>query len=157
MDRKQQIDDVIRFLQENSTAVVATAYKNDPKVSTVYFVSDDDLNFYFATKRKTSKYINASLNPKASVVVGTGPEHISVQAHGEIELVVNEVEYERVINLLVGKQNLKGVKVWPIDELKNYRDSHKVIFKIIPDELFFMNLDAEKHKDSQSDKFIKII
>ncbi len=157
MDEEKAREDVIRFLKENSTAVVATSYKDDPKVSTVYFVTDDDLNFYFVTKRKTSKYLNASLNPKASFVVGTGPEQISVQAHGRVDIIVNEVEKERIMNLLVGKQNLLRVKIWPIEELENYRDSGKVLFKIIPDELFYMNLDSEDYKESMSDEFIKII
>jgi nitroimidazol reductase NimA-like FMN-containing flavoprotein (pyridoxamine 5'-phosphate oxidase superfamily) len=157
MDGNKVREDVIRFLKENSTAVVATSYKDDPKVSTVYFVSDDDLNFYFLTKRKTSKYLNASLNPKASFVVGTGPLHISVQSHGRIDIIVNDAEKERIVSLLVGKQNLLGVKLWPIDELQNYNDSNKVLFKIVPDELYYMNLDSEKHKDSISDEFIKVI
>lgn len=157
MDQNKLKEDIIRFLQESSTAVVATSYKNEPKVSTIYFVSDEELNFYFATKRKTSKYINASLNPKAAIVVGTGPEHVSVQAHGRVELIVDEEERERILNLLVGKQNLKGVRIWPIDELKNFKESYKVIFKIIPDELFFMNIDSERHKESISDQFVKII
>lgn len=157
MDGNKLKEDVIRFLQESSTSALATSFKDDPKVSTVYFVSDDDLNFYFATKRKTSKYLNASLNPRASFVVGMGPDHISVQAHGRIDLIVNDEERERVLNLLVGKQNLLGVKVWPIDQMNNFKESYKVIFKIVPDELYFMNLDSEKHKESISDDFIKII
>lgn len=157
MDEKKVREDVVRFLQENSTAALATSFKDDPKVSTVYFVSDDELNFYFVTKRKTSKYLNASLNPKASFVVGTGPEHISVQAHGRIEIIVNDAERERVINLLVGKQNLMGVRLWPIDEIDRYEGSHKVLFKIVPDEMFYMNLDDEKYKESMRDDFIKVI
>lgn len=157
MDENKLREDVIRFLQENSTAALATSFKDDPRVSTVYFVSDDNLNFYFATKRKTSKYINASLNPNASIVVGTGPEHISVQAHGKVELIVDDVERERILNLLIGKQNIKGVRVWPIDEMKNFKQSYKVIFKVVPDELFYMNLDGSKHGETVSEEFIKII
>lgn len=157
MDAKKVREDVIRFLQQNSTAALATSFKDDPKVSTVYFVSDDELNFYFVTKRKTSKYLNASLNPKASFVVGVGPEHISVQAHGRIDIIVNEAEKDRVTNLLVGKQNLMGVRLWPIDEIGRFDGSHKVLFKVVPDELFYMNLDDEEYKESISDDFIKVI
>lgn len=149
--------DVFRFLQENSNAVVATSFKNDPRASTVYFHVDEDLNFYFVTKRKTSKYLNAELNPNAAIVVGTGPEHISVQAHGKIELIVNDEEKNRILNLIVGKQNLKGVKLWPVDELRNLEGSHKVIFKITPDEMFYMNLDSTLHGDTVSDTHMKII
>lgn len=157
MDGKKVREHVIRFLQENSTAVVATSFKDDPRVSTVYFVSDDDLNFYFATKRKTVKYLNASLNPKAAFVVGTGPEHISVQAHGRVDIVVNETEKSQILDLLVGKQHLLGVKIWPIDEMSKLENGEKVLFKIVPDELQFMNLDSYKYRESISDDFIKII
>lgn len=157
MDKEELKKDVLKFLQENSTAVVATSYKNHPRVSTVYFFVDYDFNFYFATKRKTSKYINISLNPEVSFVVGTGPEHISVQAHGTADLVVNEEERQKILDLLVGKQNLKNVKLWPIDELIHLKDSYKVLFKVVPEELFYMNMDSHKHKDSISNESIKII
>lgn len=157
IDNKELKEDVLNFLQENSTAIVATVFKNRPRVSTVYFFVDDEFNFYFATKRKTSKYINISINPEVAVVVGTGPEHISVQAHGTADLIVNEEEKERLINMLVGKQNLKGVKLWPIDELKNLKDSYKVLFKVVPDELVYMNMDSQKHSGTVSNDFVKII
>ncbi len=150
-------EDVLQFLQENSTAIIATSFKNRPRVSTVYFFVDDEFNFYFATKRKTSKYINISINPEVAVVVGSGPEHITVQAHGRADLVVNEEEKEKLLNMLVGKQNLKGVKLWPIDELKNLKDSYKVLFKVVPDELIYMNMDSQKHGGTISDSFMKII
>lgn len=150
-------DDVYKFLQQNSTAVVATSYKNDPRASTVYFHVDDEFNFYFVTKRKTSKYINAEMNPNVAIVVGTGPEHISVQVHGKIELIVNDEEKDRILNLIVGKQKLMGVKLWPIDELKNLEESHKVVFKVVPDEMFFMNLDSSTYRDTINDVHMKII
>ncbi|MFZ2523586.1 MAG: pyridoxamine 5'-phosphate oxidase family protein [Minisyncoccia bacterium] len=157
MDEKKIRDDVVRFLKENSVIVVATSYKDNPKVSPVYFVSDDDLNFYFATKRKTEKYIDASLNSRVAFVVGVGPEHISVQGHGRIEMVVNEGERERIVGLLTGKQNLLGIIKRPIDELVGLRESYKVVFKIVPDEMYFMNLDSRKHSETISDELIKII
>ncbi len=150
-------EDAYNFLRENSTAVVATSFKGDPRASTVYYFVDKDFNFYFVTKRKTSKYLNAELNPKVAVAVGFGPEHISIQAHGKIELVVNDIEKQKLINLIVGKQNLMGVKLWPIDELRNLEESHKVVFKIVPDEMFFMNLDSDLYPDTISDVHMKII
>ncbi len=153
----QAKDDALKFLKEGSTAVVATSFQDKPRASTVYYFVDDEFNFYFATKRNTSKYINAEMNPRAAVVVGTGPEHISVQAYGQVELIVNEQERERVIGLLVGGQNLKGVTIWPIDELKNLRYGQKVIFKIIPEEMYYMNLDSSKHEETTSDDYMKII
>lgn len=149
--------DCLEFLQRSSTAVVATSYKDDPRASTVYFHVDENFNFYFVTKRKTSKYLNAEINPKMAVVVGTGPEHISVQSHGRVELIVNEDEKERITALITGKQKLKGVKLWPIEELKNLEESHKVVFKFVPDELYFMNLDSSTYPESISDTHFKII
>ena len=158
MTNKDQIRlDALRFLQENSTAVIATSFKDDPKASTVYYHVDDDFNFYFVTKRNTSKYMNAEMNPKAAIVVGTGPEHISVQAHGRVELIVNDDEKNRIMNMLVGKQKLKGVRLWPIEELKNLKDGYKVLFKIIPNELLYMNLDSSKHPETITDDYMKVI
>lgn len=157
IDQEKARGDVKSFLEDSSTAVVATAYKGDPRASTVYFYVDEEFNFYFVTKRKTSKYLNAELNPNVAIVVGTGPEHISISAHGKIELIVNEEEKQKVIKLIIEKQELKGVKLWPIDELRNLEGSHKVLFKIVPDEMYFMNLDSTKYSNTISDTHIKII
>jgi hypothetical protein len=73
------------------------------------------------------------------------------------DIVVNQEERERLLSLLVGKQNLKGVKLWPIDELKHLKDSYKVLFKVVPEELFYMNMDSAKHQGSISNQSIKII
>ena len=150
-------DDVIKFLKESSTAVVATSFRNDVRASTVYFTVDHEFNFYFVTKRKTSKYLNAEMNPQGAIVVGTGPEHITVQAHGRIDLIVNEVEKQKIIDLLIGKQNLIGVKIWPIDEMKDMKYTQKVVFKITPDELYYMNIDSTRHPDTINDDYMKII
>lgn len=158
MENKEQIRlDALKFLQENSTAVIATSFKDDPRASTVYYSIDNDFNFYFITKRKTNKYFNAELNPKVALVVGFGPEHISVQAHGTVELIVDEEDRDRIANLIVGRQNLKGVTVWPIDEMENLKNGEKVIFKIIPDELVYMNIDGFSHSDTISNEYMKII
>jgi nitroimidazol reductase NimA-like FMN-containing flavoprotein (pyridoxamine 5'-phosphate oxidase superfamily) len=155
--KEQMRDDVFKFLQENSTAVIATSYKNDPRASTVYFVIDEEFNFYFITRRNTDKYLNSELNPKAAVVVGTGPAHISVQAHGEIELIVNDEEREKILKLIQAKQSLKNTGMWPIEHLEEFKGKENIIYKIIPDELFYMNLDSPKHPDTVTDEYMKII
>ncbi|MFZ2522181.1 MAG: pyridoxamine 5'-phosphate oxidase family protein [Minisyncoccia bacterium] len=150
-------EDAYNFLRENSTAVVATSFNGDPRASTVYYFVDEDFNFYFVTKRKTSKYLNAELNPKVALVVGFGPEHISVSAHGRVELIVNDIEKQKIISIIVGKQNLMGVRLWPIDELRNLEGSHKVVLKVVPDEMFFMNLDSDLYPETIGDTHMKII
>ena len=157
VDKEQIKLDALKFLQEGSTAVVATSFKDDPKASTVYYSVDDEFNFYFITKRNTSKYLNAEMNPRAAIVVGTGPEHISIQAHGQIELIVDDVEKERVMQILISKQTFLGVRIWPIEELKNLKNGHKVLFKIVPDEMFYMNLDSEDHLETITDEHMRII
>ncbi len=150
-------EDAYNFLLESTTAVIATSYKNNPKASTVYFVVDQEFNFYFITKRNTSKYFHATLNPKAAIVVGTGPEPISVTGHGTIEIIVDEDEIDRISDLMSAKKALKNIKSVPIRDMKDLENGPAVVFKIIPDELTFMNLSTTVHTKSASDQFIKII
>lgn len=150
-------NDALTFLRENSTAVVATSFNDEPRASTVYYFVDDDFNFYFVTIRNTAKYMNIHLNPKAAIVVGTGPEHISVQAHGIAVPVLDETERKRILHEFSELRAHEHIKLWPIEEMHNFKDRNKEVFKVMPQALHYMNLDSVLHPQSLSDEFRQII
>jgi nitroimidazol reductase NimA-like FMN-containing flavoprotein (pyridoxamine 5'-phosphate oxidase superfamily) len=153
---EQSKSDALKFLRENTTAVVATSFNDEPRASTVYYFMDDDFNFYFVTKRNTSKYIHAEANPRAAIVVGTGPEHITIQAFGKVELLVEDDQREKVLGHLMEIREREHITLWPIEELENFKDRNKVIFKISPAQVLFMNLDSKKYPDSISTEYAEI-
>jgi nitroimidazol reductase NimA-like FMN-containing flavoprotein (pyridoxamine 5'-phosphate oxidase superfamily) len=136
---------------------VATSFNDDPRASTVYYYVDAHFNFYFVTKRNTSKYLNIEMNPRAAFVVGTGPEHISIQGHGTVELIIDEDEHEEMLEHIMDALLDKKVELWPIEELKKFRDRHEILFKIIPHRMFFMNLDSKAHAHTISEEYMQVV
>lgn len=161
MEKASEIEraDALNFLRENTTAVIATSFNDEPSASTVYSFVDDEFNFYFITTRNTSKYINLQMNPQAAVVVGTGPRHISVQAKGVAHLIADEAERDRILAILTGiRERAKDPSMlWPIEQLSNFKDRNKVAFMIAPTLLMYMNMDDAKHSGTMGNEFMQII
>jgi nitroimidazol reductase NimA-like FMN-containing flavoprotein (pyridoxamine 5'-phosphate oxidase superfamily) len=156
LTQEQIKKDVLEFLRENTTAVVATSFNDEPRASTVYYYVDDNFNFYFVTKRNTSKYLNIEMNPHVALVIGTGPEHITVQVHGEGKFVADDEQKDTILEKLLDILAREHVKLWPIDDMPSFKDRHKVVFKITPHKVLFLNLDSSTHTDSRSEDFIQV-
>jgi uncharacterized pyridoxamine 5'-phosphate oxidase family protein len=158
MPTQEQIkSDALVFLRENITAVVATTFNNEPRASTVYYYVDDAFNFYFVTKRNTSKYMNINLNPRAAIVVGTGPDHISIQGHGKVELIFEDEMRGNILDKFSKLRATEHIKNWPIEDVYNFKDRDKVVFKINTEGLLYMNLDSVLHADFITDEYMKIV
>ena len=150
--------DATHFLKENITAVVATSRHGEPRASTVYYYMDDYFNFYFITKQNSGKYasIQLEMNAKAAIVVGTGPEYITVQAHGTAELVADDAERDRILGTFAAIRNRSHITAPPIDMMENLKDGEKIVFKLVPDQILFMNMNSTKYPSSRSDDFVEI-
>ncbi len=75
-----------KFLQSNFLAEIATVTPGgEPQVATIFYVMDDDFNFYFVTRRSSRKYANLANNNKVGMVVTSekGPETVQIQ--GEVD------------------------------------------------------------------------
>ncbi len=155
-NNEQAKKDAVSFLRENVTAVVATSFNDEPRASTIYYYMDDAFNFYFITKRNTSKYINIEMNPRAALVIGMGPEHITVQARGKAELITDDQEREKIVNSLMEIHAREHIKTWPIEELEKFKDRNRVVFKISPTQVLFMNLDSTAYPNSISDEYVEV-
>lgn len=74
---------VQEFLQQQTAAALATTTeKNVPKVSIIYFVADEDLNFYFLTKVETQKYANLVKHSTVSLAIFDQSNLRLVEAEG---------------------------------------------------------------------------
>ncbi len=148
--------EALSFLKDHTTAVVATSKDDMPFASTVYYVVDDDFNFYFVTPINTNKYLNISKSAKVAIVVGTGPEHISVTAQGRGDYVTGREEtavFERLHMIMFHEH----AKKWPARDMAKFKDIRMVVFRVVPEMLLFMNLDDENYSGSISDRYVTII
>lgn len=156
-DEQARID-AKHFLKENIIAVIATSRHGEPRASTVYYYMDDYFNFYFITKQNSGKYasIQLEMNTKAAIVVGTGPEYITVQAHGTTELVADDTERNRILGIFAAIRDRSHITALPIDMMENLKDGEKIVFKLVPDQILFMNMNSRKYPGSISDDYVEV-
>lgn len=134
---------LMQFLHSKSIAVVSTLSPAGlPTSATVYFVVDDDFNFYFITKTFSRKFKNLSTNPNASMVVGTDNEPATAQIEGKVERVVDHAifmekfrQFEEIFS--------HNSYVAPIFQMAP-DDNNLVMFKLVPNWLRWLDLRAEK-------------
>jgi len=155
--------DVYNFLKNNSTAVLATSYRSLPYASAIYYALDDKMNFYFATKMNTDKYLNLKTNNNVAVVVGFGSKHISVQVRGQATIIKDPKLKNKILNeissILIKNKNIEN---WPIKKIENLQAKKKafneeIVYKIVPQHMAFINLDDKSFPDSVSNKQHRII
>lgn len=82
---------ISEFLSRNNVGVLATASCSGvPHAATIYFVTDKDLNFYFVTKEKTTKYKNLIENKHAALAVFQAQTQSTLQVSG-VATVIKDV------------------------------------------------------------------
>lgn len=80
-----QYQKVHAFLKHNPMAVLSTVTPDGiPWGSAIYYVSDEDFNFYFVTRVETQKYKNIDNSPVAAITVADNDSQTTVQVTGTI-------------------------------------------------------------------------
>lgn len=106
-------EEILDFLKKNVLAVVSTvSSNNEPEAATVLYMIDDDLNFYFITRRDTRKVENLAINKNIAIVVGTELSPITIQANGEAEL-LDKKELPEFIGKLSKRKNVEELYYGP--------------------------------------------
>lgn len=148
--------EALKFLSNSTTAVVATSLDGQPHASAVYYDVDKDFNIYFLTKQNTQKNIQAGLNKRVALVIGTGPELISAQIRGQAEVLVGE-EKTDAVNRMIVRYSKNHLVSLPIQNMQELREKKLVAYKIVPTEFMFMNLNANRYPKSLSTNYHHII
>ena len=148
-------EDALSFLKEGLTAVVATVGEEGPRASVVYYDVDESFNIFFLTKTNTHKNIDIAFNPRMALVVGFGPEKLSVQLQGDAHILLKKEKQEAVASML-SRYTKKGIDVLPIEHLADLRDKHTVVVKVKPRELTFLNMEGVRYPRSQSNTLHRI-
>ncbi len=110
---------VHEFLKHHHMGVLSTVTEDDkPWGSAIYYVVDQDFNFFFVTRQKTYKYQNLDQNPFAALTVVDEDKQITVQLTGKISKVPVE-DYMDVVFTRLAAVHPKGNSNWtpPIEKV----------------------------------------
>ncbi len=149
MDNKSQTiskDAVQHFLESNYTAELATSRQDKPTCSTIVYVVDEELNFYFVTYVDSYKANNLLINPYVSMTIWE-PQIMSIQMDGVANIVKDEDVKEWVVNAF-GDAVTKDTSFWaPIFRIKG---SDYIVFKITPNWLRALDLSLDSVRSDSS-------
>lgn len=98
---KKETQEMTNFLKGRKLMSLGT-YNRFPWAACVYFVYDNDLNFYFVSDPKTKHCKNIEVNPRVSVTVVNSEQDpegkkVGFQASGVAKLLKNEDELKKAI------------------------------------------------------------
>jgi general stress protein 26 len=142
----------MEFLQNKMTAVIATVTTaNTPAASTIYFIIDEQFNFYFMTKKFTKKVESLETNQEVAMVIGYDNDPVTVQVHGTAEQITDAEEYARRLKELE-KKFFRNAYVAPLFQLSE-QERDLLIYKITPVWLRWLDLRGDK----ENGEFIQII
>lgn len=110
---------IAEFLNKNRVGVLATTSSDGyPHAATMYFTVDEDLNIYFVTKEKTTKYRNLTQNPNAAFVVHEPMSQSTVQVSGTVAEVTDIAQLNQVFrNILEVTAGTSESNVPPVSKI----------------------------------------
>ncbi len=132
------------FLTEHVTSAVATVSREG--------TPDEDFNFYFLTSAHSRKLKDIEFNSNIAVVVGFGPQTITIQAGGNAEVVRDQDEM--FMNNIFKKIKFKNLDQWPVLHLEK---EGIVILKLNTAWMTLLNFDKEGHPKTFSHEIQKVI
>jgi len=85
----------LEYLKKNKAAVLSTVSPdNQPMSAIIYFIVDNNFNFYFMSKN-TRKVQNIESNNKVALLIGTENAPVTAQIHGEAGRIEGGVEFDK--------------------------------------------------------------
>ncbi|CAN5134304.1 hypothetical protein BH11PAT1_BH11PAT1_6600 [soil metagenome] len=128
--------EVYVYLKSLAIAVLSTvSSEGNPHAAVIYFISDEDLNFYFLTKSDTRKAKNLTSHSEAALTIVDPNSPRTIQVTGP----VSEIEEPQMyINIMdkISEENAKGNNFfWPPPLSKLDSDGDLVLYKLTPNWL----------------------
>lgn len=134
MADSQSYSKVHDFLKHHPMGVLSTADADGhPWGSAIYYVADDEFNFYFVTRVETLKYRNIEKNPHVALTIADPESQATVQVRG----IVSKLPPDRYMEIVFDKLAKIGPKddpTWapPMSKLHkgNYMPLHLMPTKL---------------------------
>ncbi len=122
------------FLKQHPMGVLSTVSEDSkPWGSAIYYVADEDFNFFFATRAHTAKYQNITKNPAASLTVADEASQTTVQVAGELSRVPAE-DYVSILFDKLAAVKPQGVKHW-VPPMTKIHEGDYMVLKLTPTKL----------------------
>ena len=149
----------LNFLKDRKTAVVATASRSgEPQAATLFYAIDDNFTFNFIVDNKSRKFKNLKENPHIAIVVGSGPNIVTIQCGGHAEIIdyVKDTDRaEAVIRKVIANSKLHGgPPALPV--LMNPNIEYG-IFVVKPEWMTMLNLEYQKDPGEYNHEYFKIL
>lgn len=145
-------DKAKEFLKNNSHGVLSTVSEDGkPWGSSIYFATDEDLNFFFITRVNTHKYQNIAKNHNVSLVISDNETQKTVQVAGK----VSKVPAKDIVSVVMKKLahvKPKSDNKW-VPPIVKVNGGDYMVLKITPTRLQYA--DYQQIKSNIHDNFIE--
>lgn len=127
--REEKLESFLRQHPLASLATVSSAHK--AHASSVFYFTDESLNFYFMTKDSTVKYKNMQKNNKVALVVSDQTSLQTVQVEGVVKEVDHADEIIAISEKLI-EISEKSSRSWEALPISKIKRGAFAFFKITP-------------------------
>ena len=149
----------LKFLKDHKTAVVATASRSgEPEAATLFYAIDDDFIFNFITDSKGRKFKNLKENPHVAIVIGTGPDVVTIQCGGHAEMIDYLKDTDRAEKVIRKVHENSKLHVNPpaLPVLVN-PGVQLGVFIVKPEWMVMLNLEYEKDPEGFKREYYKVL
>lgn len=144
------------FLSKIPLAVFGTvSNQNEPHLTTLFYVIDSDLNFYFITRSNTTKVNNIKRGSNVSIVVSDRRSFTTIEAHG-IAIQLSGVDKIKIIFKMFTdvyrNQDIieKGKLFNWAPPISNVEKGDIVIYEVKPDWIRYANYENTSPLDNNA-------
>jgi general stress protein 26 len=143
------------FLRHHPMGILSTVSEDGkPWGAAIYYVVDEDFNFYFVTRAGTHKYQNLESHPFVALTVADSGSQTTVQLSGKVEKLPVKDYMDIVFDKLT--------KIKPADDhswtppLAKIHEGNYMPLKLTPDHLQYANY-GHRREDPGANYIEKII
>ncbi len=141
------------FIKKHPMGVLSTVANDKPWGAAIYYVADDDFNFFFVTRAKTEKFKNIDHNPFVSLTIADPETQTTVQASGAISKVPSKDIIDIVFKKLASIRPKDDIN-WLPPVIKVHQGDW-MILKLTPNYAQFA--EYQELKSDINDSYIKQI
>jgi len=138
-------NDVLEFIKKNKLAVLSTVDDQGlPHAAPVYYMTDEQLNFYFMTATQTAKHTNILKRHFVSLMIVDAKTNETLQVKGQASESPSQVT--DVLQMLAEKLN-QGDEFPETIPFMSYKKSEKMAIKIVPTEIKMRRYDGSHREE----------
>jgi nitroimidazol reductase NimA-like FMN-containing flavoprotein (pyridoxamine 5'-phosphate oxidase superfamily) len=127
---------VPNLISESDFLTMSTCSCNVPWISTLFFWTDTNRNFYFVSRRDSEHVRNIVVNNKVSFAISNIIEKQGIQVSGAAEIITDEGELRNIIKLGGKKLSLEVTDEMVNGKILQYMKADRVVVKISIDKCY---------------------